>query len=282
MFDREELFQLLAAKDWDNIAKIMYRNPELIGTDPIILQAINLFENEFFKDVCSLGHKEKLSKFEYPGIVIELKSKSFSDTFVSRFVDEKLKTLKALNSDKLFNYASSHQESKMACDILIEIQTKKPEVVSDAIRQNTSIKSTRTRSGKRAIVKLFKSKQEENFFEAIRQAFPTYHPYPNVALSSVIDFDAIKNDMNAFQKEYFFRSVIDSVVFDSGNGYIPMHFVELDSVFHDNEKAQKNDKLKDEIFEIANLKLVRIRPFEREDASIESFKRLVIEVMRDL
>lgn len=109
MLDREALFQMLARKEWDEIAKIMYKNAKLLGSDPIIQQAIRLFESEFFSETESLSPREKLKVYEYPGLIIELKKHAFSEQFVGRFVDEKLKLLQAENSDSLLSFAASHQ-----------------------------------------------------------------------------------------------------------------------------------------------------------------------------
>lgn len=239
MFERESLFQMLANKEWDEIAKIIYKNPDIIQSDPVTQQAVMLFENEFFTEMESLSPKEMLLGFEYPGLVIELKQKCFSKSFVARFLDNKLEALQALNSESLVNFAASHQERPLARKILEGINSKKPEVISDICRENVTVKATKTTEGYPKIINLFKSHQEENFFEAIRKSFPTYHPYPNVSLSSVLDFGAIKKELNDKERDYFFRAVIDSVVFDSSKGYRPMHFIELDSHYHDNKYAQK-------------------------------------------
>jgi predicted proteasome-type protease len=156
----------------------MYKNAELLGSDPIIEQAIRLFESEFFSETESLAPKKKLKVYEYPGLVIELKKHVFSDAFVARFLDEKLKLLRETSSDHLLNFAALHQERPLAREILKDIQAKSPEVIAEARRDNVSIRSTSTTNRKSRIINLFKSKQEQNFFEAVREAFPTYHPYP--------------------------------------------------------------------------------------------------------
>lgn len=282
MFDRESLFQMLANKEWDSIAKVLYKNSGLFQTDPIIQQAIQLFESEFFAHVESLSPKEKLLQFEYTGLVLDLKQKSFTESFVTRFIDEKLEALNFLKSDHLLSFAASHQDRPLAQKILKEMQSEKPEEIADACRENVTIKATATNIGYSKTIKLFKSKQEENFFEAIRKAFPTYHPYPNVALSCVLDFNEVSKSLTKTQKEYFFRAIIDSVVFDSSDNYQPMYFFELDSHFHDNERARINDEMKNKIFEAANTKLIRIRAYDLKETSVNKFYELVLEVMRGL
>ncbi|WP_429044668.1 hypothetical protein, partial [Aeromonas veronii] len=40
---------------------------------------------------------------------------------------------------------------------------------------------------------LFKSKLESEFYQALKNVFPTYFIYPNVALSNIFDFDKIQD-----------------------------------------------------------------------------------------
>ena len=140
----------------------------------------------------------------------------------------------------------------------------------------------KTVSGESATIPLFKSKQEENFFLGVRQAFPTHNPYPNVALNSVLDYEKIKDILSEEEKTYFFRALIDSVVFDPINSHVPLYFFELDSPYHDNPKQQHRDRLKNRIFEAANTKLHRIRVESADDSTAAAFHKLVSELMRNL
>ncbi len=89
-------------------------------------------------------------------------------------------------------------------------------------------------------------------------------------------------NLSSIKKEYFFRAIVDSVVFDSSNKYQPKFFFELDSHFHDNERARNNDEMKNIIFEAANVKLIRIRAYDLKETSVKQFYELVLEVMRGL
>lgn len=283
MFDRESLFRMLANKDWDSIAKTMYRNSALIGSDPVFAQAIRLFESEFFAETDSLPPAEKKKVYEYPSLVIELRQHAFSRTFVEKFIDTKLAFLKSTGSQSLLlSYASQHQERPLAVEILREIQSSAPETIADARRANVSIRSTPVEDGAHRTIRLFRSHQEQLFFEAVRGAFPTYHPYPNVAVSCLIDYAAVKDSLTAGERSYFFKAIIDTVVFDSNSGYEPKFFIELDSQYHDADAAASNDRMKDNIFKAANVKLIRIRAYDQREITVERLQQLVIEVMRGL
>lgn len=281
-FEREDLFRMLAAQDWDGIGKVLHENAKAVrsNNDPIIQQAINFFEAEFFTYASSLTPQGRKRRFESTHLIIEMGRHGFSSTFVDRFVDERLQLLRDMNSSNLLDYAKSHQYRPLAAQIIRDIQAQRPDQVAAIKRQHTSIRSTAVNAGKSHTTKLFKSKQEENFFQAVRMAFPTHHPYPNVALSCVLDYEAIRDMLTPQQREYFFKAIIDNVLFDVGSGYEPRFFIELDSLHHDDPRAAINDEMKDAIFRAANVKLIRIRPLNQQAASIEELAKLVDEVMR--
>lgn len=282
MIDRESLFHMLAKKEWDELAKVMYRNSKLIGSDPVFQQAVRLFESEFFSETAGLTSKERIKIFEYPGLIIDTGRHAFSPEFVARFIDEKLVLFREERPDALLSFAAANQHRPLAKEIIREIQANEPEQISDAKRENLTVRATAQKPGKSLTIGLFKSRQEQNFFEAVREAFPTYHPYPNVAVSCILDFAGIKSSLSQAEREYFFKAIVDCVVFDASSGYEPRYFFELDSVFHGSERAVANDHMKDGIFSAANVKLIRIRAYSMEEVTVQNLKSLVLEVMRGL
>ncbi|MHC8370417.1 DUF2726 domain-containing protein [Pseudomonas sp. MDT1-85] len=282
MDDREQLYKLLAQKDWEAIGKILYKNKKARTQDPFLSQVTTFFEAEFFSFAEPLPPAARAKQFEYTNLIIELGQHGFSQTFVERFVDERLKLMQETKHSALLNYAQTHQHRPLAKQIIQSFLQTRPETVAASLRENLTIHCTEVVAGKAKTIRLFKSKQEEHFYEAVRRVFPTYHPYPNVALSCVLDYQAIKRQLTEKAREYFFQAIIDSVVFDVGSGYEPKYFIELDSSFHDGARAQANDHLKDSIFRAANTKLIRIRPLNAKASSVEEFEKLVREVMRPL
>lgn len=282
MEDREQLYTLLAQKDWDAIGKIIYKNKKAKKQDPFLTQVTTFFEAEFFEFTRPLPPAERARQFEHTNLIIELGQHGFSQAFVDNFVDERLKLMQETQHSALLNYAQTYQHRPLAQKVIASFLNTKPEAVAASLRENMTIRATDVRPGKAKTIRLFKSKQEEHFYEAVRRVFPTYHPYPNVALSCVLDYHAIKDSLSEQAKSYFFKAIVDSVVFDVGSGYEPKYFIELDSSFHDAAQAQANDKLKDDIFRAANTKLIRIRPLNSKASSIEEFEKLVREVMRQL
>ncbi|WP_437884434.1 DUF2726 domain-containing protein [Pseudomonas sp. LRF_L74] len=228
-------------------------------------QVTTFFEAELFTFAEPLQAAQRAKQFEFTNLIIALGQHGFSQGFVDRFVDERLKLMQETKHSALLNYAQSYQHRPWPSRSSSLLQTK-PEVGT----------------GKAKTIHLFKSKQQENFYEVIPRFFPTYHFYPNVALSSVLNYPDIKDQLSEKSKSYFFQTIIDSVVFDVSSGHEPRYFIELDSSFHDETKAQANDQLKDSVFRAANTKLIRVRLLNARASSVEEFEKLVREVMRQL
>lgn len=125
-------------------------------------------------------------------------------------------------------------------------------------------------------VNLFKSQMERQFFLAIREHYPNFQTMPNISISCILDFDKIKDDLTSEERNYFFRGIIDCVVYDPDQDYIPLYFFELDSFYHDNDKVKIKDGMKDKMFSLCGQKLIRIRPVDPHDK--QDFK----ELLRDL
>ena len=93
-----------------------------------------------------------------------------------------------------------------------------------------------------------------------------------------MNWQLIKDELTKKEKDYFFKGIVDFVVFDQAEGFKPVHFFELDSIFHDNEEVKAKDNLKDSIFSKAGVKIRRIR---KQDKSVnrQEFIKLIRELM---
>lgn len=127
-------------------------------------------------------------------------------------------------------------------------------------------------------VGLFKSRQEEAFFQAVRDVFATFFVYPNVALSALVDYDAVRDGLTPDERAYFFRGLVDCVVFDPEGGFRPRWFFEVDSPLHDVPERQVNDRRKERILALAGQRLWRVRPRGRADRA--AFAALVRALVR--
>jgi hypothetical protein len=122
---------------------------------------------------------------------------------------------------------------------------------------------------------LFKSEQEHLFYKALQSVFPTFMIYPNVVISNIFDFGQIKDHLTNDQQTFYFKGVIDFVVYDADGLQDPLYFFELDSAFHDTEDAKRRDGLKDGIFAAANIPLHRIRLHNKTLTTTHDFKGMI-------
>ncbi len=131
--------------------------------------------------------------------------------------------------------------------------------------------------GRNLTTSLFKSKQEEQFFYAVRQVFPSFAVHPNVALSALVDFQAIQGRLSGEEAAYFFRAVVDCVVFDQHKRYVPVYFFELDSVYHEQADQQHRDHMKDRIISLAGKTVQRIRVDD--NPSVDAYIRVLRQAL---
>ena len=110
-----------------------------------------------------------------------------------------------------------------------------PKVLEHSQDNQIRVTENRNISISNHTISLFKSNQEMQFFMGVRDVFQTFVVYPNVSLSCVIDFEKIKNDLSPEERSFFFRGIIDCVVFDQHNRYKPIKFFELDSIYGSHE-----------------------------------------------
>jgi hypothetical protein len=288
MFDQEKIYQMLYEKQWMSLCETLFTASKYskdsdinLTSDPIVLQAIKVFENEFLSDIETLPIEKKSKIYKEAVPLLQMEKKLFSEKFNSELVKSKLNFLYENDRNSLMSYISTNQNHPLAKKLIKKVKSKNPEVFANARQEKVSIKSTSTINGVPKTINLFKSPQERYFFEAMRAVYPTYHPYPNVALSCILDFKKIEDLLTPGEKKFYFKSIIDCVVFDSNKEYKPLFFFELDSSYHDNEKSKINDALKKSIFEKANVKLVSIRHDNANEASKENFEKIILDLVRN-
>lgn len=116
------------------------------------------------------------------------------------------------------------------------------------------------------------SPQEKELYLAAKKVLPNLILLPNTALSTIIDSkvcEFLDNTVSSF----FYKSTLDLCVVNPQT-YMPELFIELDSNWHDQPPNLKNDKMKDEIFQKAGLRLHRLRKKENKEM-IEIFELFI-------
>jgi hypothetical protein len=153
------------------------------------------------------------------------------------------------------------------------------EIEHDASEQ-VSVTVTTPLSSADRTTGLFRSPLEKAFFHAVRDVFPTYTPYPNVALKSVVDAGVLKPYLTGEERSLLYTALVDCVLFDAQADFRPVAFFELDSTHHDAPDRRENDARKDRILALAGHRLYRIRPHEEPDR--ETLRHLLRNLPIDL
>ncbi|KWU17959.1 DUF2726 domain-containing protein [Burkholderia cenocepacia] len=117
------------------------------------------------------------------------------------------------------------------------------------------------------------SSQEREFIKAVRQYLPNVHAYPNVPLLNFIDDDRLGGLLTERMRAYFRLAQVDVLLCTDDED--PVAGIELDSVHHDTDEARERDALKNELFEISGLPLIRIRAADSRNVRAEDFYELL-------
>lgn len=107
---------------------------------------------------------------------------------------------------------------------------------------------------------LFRSRQESVLFSAAQRVFPGTILVPNAALHAALNFESVQGLLSNDERGLFFQVLVDLVVFESAEPFRALHFIELDSPWHDDPGAEERDRLKERMLGLAGCELIRIRP----------------------
>jgi hypothetical protein len=124
------------------------------------------------------------------------------------------------------------------------------------------------------------SQQEREFLRAVRQFFPSLQAYPNMPLKNFIDIDKLEATVPARVRKYAWAAQVDVLLCTADED--PVAGIELDSVHHDTEEAAERDELKNLLFKLAGLPLVRIRADDEKAVRAEDFYDLLMAESKTL
>lgn len=124
------------------------------------------------------------------------------------------------------------------------------------------------------------SQQEREFLRAVRQFFLSLQAYPNMPLKNFIDIDKLEAAVLARVRSYAWAAQVDVLLCTADED--PVAGIELDSVHHDNEEAVERDELKNMLFKLAGLPLVRIRADDEKAVRAEDFYDLLMAESKTL
>jgi hypothetical protein len=271
MLDHERIYQLTHAADWPALLALIHEHPQAAAQDELVQQALATFETAFFAqldaaEVLTDEQADVLERFIllHSGGIYWLDDERFA-TLVVRLVTWHLEQGAEATAAQYAPFCPDrepcasllHGSRANAADAALESHRVE---VDHAERDRVRVSVTTPATEQVHSLSLFKSVQEAAFFHALRTVFQTYTPYPNVALSSLIDFGAIRYRLSSEERDYFFKGIVDCVLFDPHDDYRPVHFFELDSSHHDAAEQQEKDAYKDRIIAAAGHRLYRVRP----------------------
>jgi len=259
--DYEHIYQLIFRKEWFELLDIVYKYSKTISSDQQIMRAVKTFEDEFFMEL-EKGIKnnnvqpllENLFRL-HKGRTYQLSEERFVMLIV-KLVE--IYTEKGLK-EEAYNHAEFSPDNEVCATVIKSYKELLPKIIQHSQSNHIRVTENRKIVNNNYTTSLFKSRQEEEFFMGVREAFPMFTVYPNVALSCVINFEKIKAHLSHEERVFFFKGIIDCVVFDHHKNYKPTRFYELDSSYHDSPEQKQKDSYKDNILGLAGQRLNRIR-----------------------
>lgn len=276
----EQVYQLLAQKKWSDLVKLLHDYYKVIPSDYALDAAFKMFESELIRNFDEFQQDENFEKnLSNLYLIHAVKFYCFSDATANKLIVELAKNCdKKGDLPQAYYYASKFPQDSFCANVIEKYSQALPKVVAHSQSQKIRVTENKNVSATNYTISLFKSPQEHDFFMAARIVFQMYIVYPNVALSTLIDFKKIETKLSPDERKYFLTGVVDCVVFDQHNNYTPVHFFELDSSLHDSEEQIKKDRMKDNILAIAGKTLYRIRK-ESHGQGITEFMKLINEVV---
>lgn len=280
-FDRDNILRLVQTKNWEKLIGEFKNNKtyQQIKNDDILKQ---LIDNYFIGELLNNEITSSISDNKYYLELFLSLHKSQNFDFKLNDKDYKKLILKIIPEEKnievAYYYAIDFPEEEICKEIINRFNEKKPKIVEHSQSQSIYVTENKNIKNIDARIGLFKSKQEYQFYKAVLEVFPNFLVIPNVALSAVIDFNQIQNQLSNEEKGYFFKALIDCAVIDTEDGFKAKYLVELDSAFHDLEKRKINDIMKDNILSNAGQKLLRVRQKTKNDYT--NFSKLIRETLK--
>jgi hypothetical protein len=273
----ERFYSLMASKRWPDILRLAKEEQSHLKNSPVEWQRIcGFLENEFIRYATA----------EKPVLVAEL-CRQYIALIISNYIslsDDGLKTIEDMGIEA--NLKISEREA-IAFARICRFSTKASQLMEatkkpNKTASNKEVNQPQTTRFKREdwLSSLFKSQLEFQFYQALKDVLPTYFVYPNVVISNIFDFDMIQEYLTDNEKDFFFKGVVDFVVYDPADNHKPKYFFEVDSSYHDNPDAIRRDNLKDSIFDKANIPLHRMRAEQKSLTTAHDFKVKIIGIIR--
>jgi hypothetical protein len=125
---------------------------------------------------------------------------------------------------------------------------------------------------------IFNSPREKMVYDLLTGLFPNYLVFPNMACNTIFDYEGMKQLIGEDDDfRHFLMAIVDFCVV-STTDYRPMVAFEVDSSYHDSPEQMEKDGLKDKIFHLGGVPLIRLRP--KVQQSDPEMKREIIHAVQ--
>ncbi|MCF0049264.1 DUF2726 domain-containing protein [Dyadobacter sp. LJ53] len=284
-FNREDTFILLRQRNWGALINLfknnkMYRE---IQEDTI---AKTVLDRDFIHELIEgNGFEEDADYFAYLEDFHLLHVGSnydfrLTNAALTILVEKIITNYRPTRFDAALAYARRYPNMSVSVEVLGDFEKSQPKVVQHSQAKTIHVTENKEIELIDGTTSIFKSGQEYQFYLAVRSVYSSYLVFPNVAVSSIINFDLVKDNLDQNEKSYFFKALVDCVVIDPENGFKPFKMFEIDSDYHDGPKQQTNDRMKDKIMGKAGQKLFHIRVKGKGNMLKHDLKQLILEVIR--
>jgi tetratricopeptide (TPR) repeat protein len=135
-----------------------------------------------------------------------------------------------------------------------------PRVQSNAEKERTHEIESRIieADGSRHLRPVFDSEGEHKIYQTLTEVFPNGLVFPNMAPAAIFEYEEMKEELTGQEFTYFLQSRVDFCVV-STESYLPIVGIEVDSHYHDQEEQKRRDEMKDKIFQVGGVSLIRMR-----------------------
>jgi hypothetical protein len=279
----KQIDRLIQTKKWFDLINVIhkYSSYQFFLKNQSIVNSLEIFEVQFCEDLesnleCANNQSVLEIIFQlHKGRIYQLSDHTFTQTVakLAKIYEKKGSTQEA------YNFAQLCPKNSICAEIIKSYKESIPRVIEHSQSRKIQLTENQNISNVDYTISLFRSPQEFDFFMAVRYLYQHYTIYPNVALSCVIDSKKIRSQISKEEYDFFFKGIIDCVVFDQHNNYKPLWFFELDSSYHDAPEQKQKDEYKDNILSKAGHKLYRIRKIDNSQSK-EEFIQLIRELTR--
>lgn len=277
--EREQVFQAIVNEEWEILTNYLHKNRDEISSDSVLKMAADTFVSEFLSKVEAIPNDtQALITLETLYQIDKLNFYKLESFNHKKLIIEIVKR-KENKIEEAAKYAKYYPDEESCKKALKKHEDSKPKKINHTQTESISVTETRDVSNVDFTINLFKSNQEIEFFYALKRTFDSYQIYPNVAISCLLDWGALKDLLSKDEKSFFFKGIVDFVVFDQADGFKPLHFFELDSIYHDEAEAKLRDHLKNSIFAKSGVKIIRIRK-QTKNVTEPEFIRLIRDLMK--